>query len=102
MERIASGPKRAPTRKVAPVSNGAPSTAKSTSAVVCTNGRRMKVRTPVKRGDSSELAGKKRGITELSRKVSVNISNNHQEVNQPGRIDAATSQNYTMGKSRHE
>ena len=52
------GQKLVPTRQVEPVSNGKPTTAKYTSVVACTNGSRMNVRTPVKRGDSSELAGK--------------------------------------------
>ncbi len=54
---MASGPKRAPERKVAPVSNGAPTTAASAFSRSRLFGRRMKVRTPEKRGVSKESAG---------------------------------------------
>jgi hypothetical protein len=52
-----SGPKRAPARKVAPVSKGAPTTATSLFSKSWTFGRRMKVRTPEKRGVTKESAG---------------------------------------------
>jgi hypothetical protein len=52
-----SGPKRAPARKEAPVSNGAPTIATSAFSRSWTFGRRMKVRTPEKRGVSKEFAG---------------------------------------------
>ncbi len=54
---MASGPKRAPTRKVAPVSKGAPTMATSAFSRSRTFGRRIKVRTSEKRGVSSESAG---------------------------------------------
>src|SRR5947208_10715934 len=49
-ERIASGPKRAPGRKLVAVSNGTPTAAASTSARSVTCGSRMNVRTPANRG----------------------------------------------------
>jgi hypothetical protein len=52
-----SGPKRAPARKVAPVSKGAPTIATSLFWRSLTFGRRIKVRTPEKRGVSKESAG---------------------------------------------
>ena len=55
--RMASGPNRAPTFKVAPVSKGTPITAKSISYTVWTCGKRMKVLTPQKRGEAWESAG---------------------------------------------
>src|SRR5918998_5103355 len=54
---MASGPKRAPTRKVAPVSKGAPTMAASAFSRSCTFGRRMNVRTSEKRGVANESAG---------------------------------------------
>ena len=55
--RIASGPKRAPARKLVAVSNGRPTTAKSTSSMSVTCGSRMKVRIPEKRGLRKASAG---------------------------------------------
>src|SRR5918999_1663939 len=52
-----SGPKRAPMRKVPPVSKGAPTIAASAFSRSWTFGRRMKVRTPENRGVSKESAG---------------------------------------------
>ena len=52
-----SGPKRAPALKVAPVSKGAPTIAASAFCRSRVLGRRMKVRTPEKRGVSNESAG---------------------------------------------
>ena len=46
-ERIASGPNRAPGRKLVAVSNGTPTTATSTPSSSVTCGQRAKVRTPV-------------------------------------------------------
>ena len=45
--RIASGPNRAPGRRLVAVSNGTPMTATSTSSSEVTYGQRAKVRTPV-------------------------------------------------------
>ena len=45
--RIASGPKRAPGRKLVAVSNGTPTTAASTPSGAVTCGNRANVRTPV-------------------------------------------------------
>jgi len=56
-ERIASGPKRAPERKLVAVSNGSPSTAASTPSRSVTYGSRMKVRMPEKRGLRKASAG---------------------------------------------
>src|ERR687895_22534 len=50
-------PKRAPMRKVPPVSKGAPTMAASAFSRSWTFGRRMNVRTPEKRGVSKESAG---------------------------------------------
>ena len=52
-----SGPKRAPTRKDEPVSNGAPTIAASLFSRSWTFGNLMKVRTPEKRGVTKESAG---------------------------------------------
>src|ERR671916_2591562 len=52
-----SGPKRAPMRKVPPVSKGAPTIAASVFSRSWTLGRRMNVRTPENRGVSKESAG---------------------------------------------
>src|SRR5918998_5085688 len=52
-----SGPKRAPMRKVPPVSKGAPTIAALAFSRSWTLGRRMNVRTPEKRGVSKESAG---------------------------------------------
>ena len=49
-DRIPSGPKRAPVRKVVAVSNGIPTTAASTPASSTTWGSRMNVLMPEKRG----------------------------------------------------
>jgi hypothetical protein len=54
---IPSGPKRAPTRKDAPVSNGAPTIAALEFSRSWTFGNLIKVRTPEKRGVSNESAG---------------------------------------------
>src|SRR5918998_741055 len=61
-----SGPKRAPMRKVPPVSKGAPTMAASAFSRSWTFGRRMKVRTPEKRGVSKESAGSYRIMDLLS------------------------------------
>ena len=58
-----SGPKRAPTRKVVAVSKGAPTIAASLFSRSRTFGNRMKVRTPLKRGVSNELAGRSASYT---------------------------------------
>ena len=55
--RTARGPKRAPTRKVAPVSNGRPTTATSTPAGSAQNGRRRKVAMPANRGETRASGG---------------------------------------------
>ncbi len=55
---IASGPKWAPERKETALSVGMPMIAASASARSSTCGRRMKVRTPVKRGIFDESAGR--------------------------------------------
>ena len=55
--RIPFGPNRAPDLYETASSVGIPITATSTSSVVCTDGRRMNVRAPVKRGVSCESAG---------------------------------------------
>lgn len=52
-----SGPKQAPARKEALVSKGAPTTAASAFWRPRLFGRRMKMRTPEKRGVSKEFAG---------------------------------------------
>jgi hypothetical protein len=52
-----SGPKRAPALKEAPVSKGTPTTAASAFWRSWLFGSLIKVRTPEKRGLSSELAG---------------------------------------------
>jgi hypothetical protein len=55
--RTPFGPKRPPARYVTPVSNGTPTTARSTSSMVRTYGSRAKVDGPVKRGLLSESSG---------------------------------------------
>ena len=55
--RMPSGPNRAPDLYDTASSVGMPITATSTSSVVCTDGSRMNVRTPVKRGVWDESAG---------------------------------------------
>src|SRR5215211_3802285 len=58
IERMASGAKRAPTRNVAPVSNGTPTMNASHPLTSVTWGNRMKVRMPTNRGESRPLTGR--------------------------------------------
>jgi hypothetical protein len=52
-----AGPNREPVRKEQAVSKGIPITAKSTSSVVWTLGKRINVLTPQNLGDSNEFVG---------------------------------------------
>jgi hypothetical protein len=58
IERIDSGAKRDPTRYVAPVSNGMPTTNASHWLTSVTWGSRMNVRMPTNRGESMPLTGR--------------------------------------------
>src|SRR5215212_4655818 len=71
IERMASGAKRAPTRNVAPVSNGTPTMNASHPLTSVTWGRRMKVRMPTNRGESRPLTGRYIGLLRAADELAV-------------------------------